>query len=292
MENVFTGADEGRIDTGYVLTPLYNAFLIKKAENNDRKFDHFHPSSFGGCLRRTLLQFYGEKNPKLQEPKEIQPQKERVFDAGHVHHDRMQDHFAQMGILRGCWRSKLSGKIYGRDEKIGIFRPSSLKEIGEEHLLKDGDTRSIHELFEYVEITLENKEYNFKGHCDGIVELEIGNPDSRYVVDFKTTRTEKYEILSTRSRRPDAEYITQITIYMWLSGVHKGIIFYEDKNCHDLLEFHVNYSEDRVLQIKKTAKKLLSFIEKKQIPPVPEHYHTKKKPCCYCGYAPLCFKKK
>lgn len=292
MDDNYTGVKEGTIDTGYVITPLYNAFLIKKAEGNDRKFHYFHPSSFGGCLRKTLLQYYGEKKPQLKEPKEIQPQKERIFDAGHFYHERMQRHFAEMGILRGCWRSKLSGKVHGREEKIGIFRPASLEEIGEDHLLKDGDTRSMHDLFEYEEITLENKEYNFKGHCDGIIELERGNPDSRFVIDFKTCRTEKYEFLSTRSRKPDSEYITQISIYMWLSGVHRGIIFYEDKNNHDILEFHVNYSENRISQIKKTAKKLLKYIEKNQIAPVSDHYHKKKKPCCYCGYHALCFGKK
>lgn len=286
----YVGAEEGVIDTGYVLIPEYNNYLINKALSSTRSYDWFHPSSFGGCLRKIVLQHFGEKSSNLKEPRIPDPRAERIFDNGHFLHHRMQRAFSEMGILRGYWKSKLSGNVYGKESQIGIFRPQSLRVIGEENLLQPGDTRGIEDLLEYEEIRLESEEYNFKGNCDGVVELEKDNPDSRYVVDFKSCKSEKYEFISTRTRKPDAEYITQITIYMWLLGVHKGIIYYENKNDQEILEFHVPYSEDRVNTIKKTAKQLLDFIENKKVPKVSEHYSPSKKPCMYCGYCKLCHK--
>jgi len=280
-----------KIETAYALTSLYENYLLErgKENKNERGYSYFHPSAFGGCMRKMALQYFGESRPSLQEPRIIDARVERIFRAGHAHHFRMQSEFSEMGIIRGYWRSKITGKVYGKDNKLGIFRPESLEEVGE--VMPDGETRTIGDLFEYEEIQVENKEYNFKGHCDGIIELEKGNENKRFVIDFKTVKSEKFSLISTSSRKPDTEYIAQINIYMWLLGIKQGIIFYEEKNSHQTLEFVLKYDDELVEEIKKSAKLLIKSIEKNQIPKVPERYAKTRKPCIYCGYKDLCYKK-
>lgn len=284
-------SQSNNVEVSYILTPIYEQFLLEEGVEGkeNRGYKHFHPSAFGGCLRKIILQYFGEIKPELKEPREIKPSSERIFKAGHAHHFRMQEEFSRMGIIRGYWRSKLTGKLYGTDNKIGIFRPQSLEEIGEADKKDPNDKRSIDQLFEYEEIAVINEEYNFAGHTDGIIELEKGDINSRYVVDFKTIKSERYSILATKSRKPDPEYITQINIYMWLLGVHQGIIFYEDKNEHKLIEFHVPYDEELIDQIKKYSKELIKLIKQKKIPSVSKSYAKTRKPCIYCGYKKFCW---
>lgn len=273
------------------MQPHYDDYLSREAvkNQNERGYKTFHPSAFGGCLRKIALQYYGEIDPKYKEPVKFDPKSQRIFRAGHAHHFRMQEELSEMGILRGCWKSKITGKIYGRDSKTGIFMPQSLEEVGEEK--HPDDKRELKEIFEYVEIKVENKEYNFSGHCDGIIQLDPDNPDTMYIVDFKTMKFERFEILA-RSGNIDNNYLTQINIYMWILGVRKGLIFYEDKNTHQIKEYEVFYDENLIEDIKRQAKTLLSFFEKKQLPKMPDQYEKNKKPCMYCGYKDvLCWKK-
>jgi len=280
-----------KIEIAYDLTSMYENYLFRKGKdnNNERGYSYFHPSAFGGCMRKMALQYFGEARESLKEPRTIEARVERIFRAGHAHHFRMQSEFADMGIIRGYWRSKITGKVYGKEDKIGIFRPNSLEEIGE--VTPIGETRTIGELLEYEEIQVEDKEFNFKGHCDGVIELEKGDEKTRFVIDFKTVKAEKFSLISTMSKKPDTEYVAQINIYMWLLGIKQGIIFYEEKNSHQTLEFVLHYDEELVEEIKKSAKLLLSSIKKNQIPKVPERYAKTRKPCTYCGYKNLCFKK-
>ena len=284
--------DDITIEPCYILRPCYDEYLYKDGVKNraERGFKKFHPSAFGGCLRKVVLQYFGEFKPELRDPSPIVPQSQRIFNAGHAHHYRMQSELTKMGILRGYWKSKLTGKVYGKENKIGIFMPESLEEVGETK--PTDDKREIHELFEYEEIALSDDEYNFAGHCDGVIELERGNANTRYVIDFKTIKMERFKFLSNASRKPDHTYIAQINIYMWLLGLDKGIIFYEDKNTHELIEFLVPYDKHLIEDIKTNAKKLLLAIEGRKLPKINPHYSKDAKPCAYCGYADLCWKSK
>lgn len=260
----------------------YENFLTAKGlrEDKERGYDYFHPSSFGNCFRKIALQYYGY--PKDYE---TEPKARRIFSAGHAHHDRMQSHFAEMGILRGYWRCMRCGKVHGKDNKIGIFCPrdcdcaDKVPEDFEKH------KRTKFDLFQYREIQVENKEYHFKGHCDGVIELIKGNDDERYVVDFKTVRSEKFSYL----KKPDPVYVTQIRIYMWLLDIKQGIIFYEEKNSHEIKEFRVLQDEHHIEEIKKNAKKLWGVLQSKRIPAIHERYRKDRKPCYYCEYRDRCW---
>lgn len=273
------------IDVDTALTYEYDNFLLKKGLENDksRGYDYFHPSAFGNCLRKISFQHYG-----IQKDYHTEPRGYRIFDAGHAHHYRMQSHFAQMGILRGYWKCRICNKVHGTDDRIGIFCPEDCdckEAIRKTNPDFSGLDRKGLDLFEYEEILLQDKETNFKGHCDGIIELVKDNPKERYVIDFKTVKAEKFAFL----KEPDSVYVTQINIYMWLAGVKKGIIFYEEKNSHDIREFKIMYDERKVEEIKTNALKLQKVFEIRKLPSIPKTFTKDKKPCCYCEYRDKCW---
>ena len=132
--------------------------------------------------------------------------------------------------------------------------------------------------------------YNFKGNCDGVIELEKGDPKSRYVIDFKTINEGGFSYL----KKPDMKYVIQLRIYMWLTGVRKGVIYYEDKNRHQLREMIIHYDEGVIDFIKEKSSKLKIICEKGKIPAIPKNYKKNKKPCTIfnskkCEYYNYCY---
>lgn len=270
------------VETDTELIDRYENFLLSKGKEDDKKRDHshFHPSGFGSCLRKVALEYFG-----MPKDAEIEPRVRRIFSAGHTHHDRMQKEFAIMGILRGYWRCKRCGKLHGTENKWGIFCP---RNCGCEEVLPD-DFKSKklerYDLFNYEEISVGSDEYHFGGHCDGVIELVKDSEEDRYVVDFKTIRSEKFEFLNA----PDKVYITQIRIYMWLLGINQGIIFYEEKNSHGLKAYKVFQDPHVVEELKKNSKLLWDLLQKKKIPTIPKYFVIDKKPCTYCDFKKRCW---
>lgn len=268
-----------------VLTEMYENYMVREGTESDkrRKYDHFHPSSFGQCLRKTAFQFYG-----VPRDEELEPRVRRIFAAGHAHHHRMQTDFSKMGILRGYWKCLRCHKIHGKDEKWGVFMP--VKCSCDKLLPDDFPTRKLYgdSLFEYEEITVKDAEHGFEGHCDGIIELVKDEEDSRYVIDFKTVNGEKFKFLKS----PDPVYVTQIRIYMWILGISQGIIFYEEKNTHEIKEYHIYQDENHIAEIRNSAKKLQEILKLEKIPSIPKIYAKDKKPCMYCEFKKKCWSKK
>jgi CRISPR/Cas system-associated exonuclease Cas4 (RecB family) len=275
-----------------VFSDYYEKYLITKGEESkkNRGYSHFHPSAFGGCIRSLALQYYSELDDSFKPNTQISPNFVRICDAGHAFHHRMQHDMGANGILRGYWKCRSCGKVHGKEEEpdksrpIGIFIPETCECLEG----KENDKRRGIDLFEYEEIFLQSEpEYNFKGNTDGILEFERGNPDSRYVIDFKTINCDRFPFL----KAPDNKYIVQIHIYMWLTGVHKAIIFYEEKNRHELKEFIIKYDEDLVENIKLTAKKLKKVLEMGKLPKRPTKYRKDSSPCKYCDFLSVCYRK-
>lgn len=277
--------------TGGEITSLYENYLIEKGERsrNERGYSYFHPSAFGDCLRKIAYQFYGEKYPEKYALKDdVEPKFIRICDAGHAFHHRMQQDFGDMGILRGYWRCRACDKVHGRDSEpdpnrpVGVFMPDTCS-------CGLGGRRQKSRLFEYEEIRIKSEdEYNFQGNTDGIVETDKGNPNSRKIIDFKTSKSSLFDDLE----KPDKKYIVQVQIYMWLTGVKKAIIYYENKDIHTLKEFTVDYDEKIIDWIKRTSSNLKLALEANKIPAKPDGYMKSKIPCKWCDFVKICYAKK
>jgi len=271
-----------------IVIPKYEDFLKKKGiySRDSRGYSHFHPSAFGDCLRKMAFQYHSEKDSRFKVEEPVDVKFMRICDTGHAFHHRMQHDLSDMGILRGWWKCRSCGNVIGKEDPIGIFLPETCDCITG----KDDRRRGI-KLFEYEEIFLKSEpQYNFKGNCDGIVELIKGDPDSRYVIDFKSISEGGFSYL----KQPDQKYIIQITIYMWLTGIKKSIIYYEDKNKHFLKEFMIPYDEGLVDHIKKSSSKLFEICSLGKIPKIPKDYTKTNKPCIKfnkkCEFYNFCYK--
>jgi CRISPR/Cas system-associated exonuclease Cas4 (RecB family) len=265
-----------------VIKPLHDQHLNKLAKKSSatRGYKHFHPSAFGECLRKIALQYYSEFDERYKPSEKQDPTLQRIFSAGHAFHFRMQHDFAKMGVLRGFWRCRACGIVRGKENKIGIFLPDTCE-------CREGtkDKRKGIKLFTYEEPFVESKKYNFKGHCDGVIEIDKDDPDHRYVIDFKTCNSDVFKMLS----EPDHKYVVQVTIYMWLLGVSKGIIYYEDKNRHGVKEFLIELDDQLVSDIKNNSMALLQLIKKNKIPQIASQFTKDRKPCRYCDYKKICW---
>jgi len=271
-----------------IVIPHYEDFLEEKGVHlrDSRGYLYFHPSAFGGCIRKMAFQFHSENDDRFKTKEPIDIKFMRICDTGHAFHDRMQRDLSIMGLLRGWWKCRSCGETIGKEEPLGIFLPETCKCMAK----KKDDKRKGIKLFEYEEIYLiSDPKYNFRGNCDGIVELERGNPESRYIIDFKSINEGGFSYL----RKPDKKYIMQVMIYMWLSGVKKSIIYYEDKNKHQLAEFEVPYDEGLVDYIKTSSRKLKKICNLGKIPKIHKDYKNDKKPCfAYskkCEYYDFCY---
>ncbi|KKK58392.1 hypothetical protein LCGC14_3044900 [marine sediment metagenome] len=98
---------------------LINQVLVKKSQNNDRDYTHFHPSEFHACHRKLAYKYYEAKgicSPSEPAAKFIDPQLQRIFDNGHGVHFRLGKNLESTGILKGRWRCLSCSKIFGKKE--------------------------------------------------------------------------------------------------------------------------------------------------------------------------------
>ena len=239
------------------LLDILNQKLVEKAiaeiESKDRDYTHFHPSAWDGCKRRIAYEYYEAKGYITIERKalKIDPQVQRIFGNGHSMHDRWRQYMEWTKSLMGRWMCKNwmvhkeAPKIYGKEKKLGVLRPEQC-ECGSDR-------------FEYIEVGFLDKEVLWGGHVDGIIDNEIAakesgykdavcEPDERFIViDFKSINDFGY---SKKLESPKSEHITQLQIYLYLSGLKFGKLLYENKNNQGVKEFLVP-RDDKLLDVKR-----------------------------------------
>lgn len=250
---------------------LVNKSLISRAEeadkNRDRDYRHFHPSEWDDCKRRIAYAYYEAKRfIAIQEGcLKIDPQLERIFGNGHFMHDRWRSYLERVGGLKGRWQcsnytAHRSGRaehgyrpepyVLGMDEKLGILRPTSCPAC-----TPAGGPPS--DRFYYREVSLVDKETMWGGSVDAIVnqrelaernglKIKIEPEEEHILVDFKSMNSFYFKKLDG----PKSEHITQMQIYLYLTGLTYGKFLYEDKNYQTVKEFLVKRDEN-LLSVKK-----------------------------------------
>ena len=261
-----------------VLRPM----MVRKAMSDKRKFDIFHPSAWGYCLRKIAYQYYNEKEHFLPaDPMSVDCRMERIFDTGHYTHARWQKYLADAAIVRGYWKCKC-GAEYGKDNVIGTFSPA--KQEG-------WKCRCGEKKLEYGEILVKSPpEYNFEGHCDAVVDFRGSEYEQHcdadvFVVDFKSIKDSMYSELT----EPKHEHVIQVHIYMWLLGLRAGVILYENKDCCMVKEMYVPRDEVLVEKIKRQAVELKAMLANRKVPLRSSDMSRFKFPCKGCEFLGVCY---
>lgn len=263
---------------------LIKKHMVDKAMGNTRRYDIFHPSAWGYCLRKIAYQFYNEKKKFLHlNADKIDLRMERIYDNGHGVHARWQRYFAKADIVRGVWRCSKCEREYGRQEKLGIKNPS-LKKGWECSCGHDGE-------LEYEELLVKSApEYNFEGHVDAVVDLrgtpyEQGQDNDVFVVDFKTIRDSDFSAL----RQAKYEHAVQTQIYMWLLDLKGAVVLYESKDTQHIKEMFVARDDAAIAKIKEEALWMVEVLRHGKLPNRPDGYSQSKFPCRFCEFRRICY---
>jgi len=303
---------------------VLNTFLKWKSLNGPpRGYEKYHPSSFGGCLRKAQYQRYTERGWLNVEKEDPEPKTLRIFDTGHSMHARWAKYFEDIGILRGYWScnnpcchlwddkgnyssdilqkdsikvpeiiNNFKPRFYGKDNKLGCFKPKSCVCGCED--------------FEYHEITVEDKELNFRGHCDQILDFcnfnpsmfSQGNPvdvlfkaedlpKKPIVLDMKSINS--YSFKSKLEVGPSLVYRTQLCIYANVLDLDYGILIYENKDDSSTKVYKVERNPEMWQRIRKQAFDLNDMVDDKLLPP-PRPVSKDDYDCRYCEYQSICHK--
>ena len=236
--------------------------VMKSRVNGDinRDVAHIHPSEMAKadwCPRETYFRMTNEP----QSDPEANPsfQMETIFEEGHEIHRKWQTWFWEMGTLFGWWMCVACG------EEWEALSPHTCPFCG-----------AIRDAIVYLEVPIEDDEYQVLGHSDGAVHDRKG----KVLIEIKsvgigTLRFEAPELYQKhiegldlkevwkRIRRPFAAHIIQGLLYLHFKPEYDEIVFiYEFKPNQSVREFRVRRSEsviaDRLAMCKDIVRGLRS----------------------------------
>ncbi len=269
------------------LEKLINQVLVKKSQNNDRDYSHFHPSEFHACHRKLAYKFYesqGVCSPSEPAASLIDPQLQRIFDNGHGLHFRLGKNLEKTGILKGKWACRSCQKTFGKKEILGV------------HLPKKCDCGGLK--FQYQEVGFYDHETMIGGHVDAILDLRgregiadnAEDEDSHILVDFKSIRAEAFRRLIA----PKDSHFIQMQTYLYLSGLKVGKFLYENKNDQTFREFLVPRDEACIQKIRLDGQGLKKVVtstnsEGKRTLPPRAHKRNNSKECVECSFRSHCW---
>lgn len=262
---------------------LVRPYMVKKALENTRRFNYFHPSAWGQCIRKIAYQYYNDKTPFLQRSaQDIDDKMERIFDNGHSMHARWQNYLDHAGYLRGYWQCSKCRTVYGKGDKLGILNPSREKNWK----CSCGSTERL----SYKEIHISSDpKYKFEGNCDGVIDVRgtdmaQGRFDV-FVIDFKSAKDETFCEIT----QPKQEHVVQVNIYMWGLELDAAVVMYENKDQQKLKEFFVPRDEKLIEKIKEESLWLQEVLSVNKLPNRPNGFSRSKIPCLKCEFKKFCY---
>lgn len=272
---------------------VVNTYLKWKNMNGPpRGYLSYHPSSFGGCLRKAQYQRYTDMGLVKVDKEAAESKTIRIFDTGHSMHARWAKYFEDIGVLRGVWQCTNPDckTYYGKEEKLGCFKPDKCK-------------CGFHK-FEYHEVTVHHDALNFHGHCDQILDFskfdsnifKQGNPvDVLYndsdlpkkpiVLDMKSINS--FNFKSKLEKGPSLVYRTQLVIYCNILDLDYGILLYENKDDCSTKIYKVDRNPEMWEVIKNQAEIMNGMVANTFLPP-PRPISKTDSDCRYCEYQSIC----
>lgn len=290
----------------------------EKNKRKERKYFRYHPSEFGGCLRRQQYLHYNQLGFIEVEPQDVSSQMLRLWGKGHNMHSRWVSYFQDIGALRGYWQcanplclfkddsgkpdSSLSleqkkeiaksgkSRIHGRNEVFGIFKPDRCQ--------------CGCYTFNYHEISVHSEELNFAGHIDMILDFSKFDeniydirktfnsdllPKEPVVVDMKTAGEWQFKN-QVKKYGAHEKYIVQLNIYLHLLNLNTyGILIYENKSDSDLAIFKVAKNDKLIKKICWQAEAMQAMKEDRLLPP-PKPETKDDYECGKCEFSNICHK--
>lgn len=235
------------------LGDILGTYLVEKNRNNDRDFSKFHPSSIGYCTRKIVYTMSGYPSP------DPDARALAIFENGHSFHNRTEYLFGKAGIL-------IAPELPIKDEELNISgRTDAVVRNPNKELYTDTS-----------EITLVDFDGNvvFQGPNNEVVLVELKSINNR---GFNRVKNEGAE----------GKHAAQLQLYMFLTKIKQGIVFYENKDTQETVEFWLDYNPRLVDQLIEKIKTVNSHVNNKTLP---EREGTRNSYTCnYCEYKDVCW---
>lgn len=167
--------------------------------------------------------------------------------------------------IGGCWRKKyleLKGlyKEEFSEEILRLFNIGNVIHRGITKELIEKEGKGFYLVASEVNIPIHKY---ISGRIDNVISVNGEN----VVVDVKSAGD--WTIKSLRNGEDcDKKYKNQILLYMYLTGIHKGMLLFVGKNKGELEEVEVKYDENRAQQLVKEIEEFfINYVEKNIEPP-------------------------
>ncbi len=117
----------------------------------------------------------------------------------------------------------------------------------------------------FIEVSIEDKDLWIKGSPDAVVINR--NDHLPYIFELKSIKQELFETLDA----PSEEYLDQVHLYMYLTKIPRAIVFYENKNNQEILEFQIELDQKRldslIAKIRMIQDYVLKYEVEAKLPP-------------------------
>ena len=293
----------------------------EEGSENRRSYESYHPSEWGKCLRLQQYKHYTELGLIQFEVPEFSSTQLRLFDKGHNMHNRWSSYFDGIGnILRGRWRCKNllcwcfgedgnlksnltsefidqvysdnRARIYGNNDKGGAFKPTKCI---------CGCSK-----FDYLETEVVDKDLNFKGRADVVIDcsnLDIDRFEgvrSTFNLEYLPKNGERItgdmNTIGSRSwgfqlekRGPHKPYLIQLTIYAYILDCDYGVLMYENKDNSEMKWYKVEKNDEWWDLIKWQSHTMQDMVKDRKLPP-PRPTDKSTYDCKGCEFKKLCHK--
>lgn len=242
------------------LIEMVHNFLVEEnqAKQAERvaqgRIGKFYPSSVGRCKRQVAYQMLGYPG------KPIPGRNLLIMDNGTYFHERMEHTFKRMGIM-------IAPELALKDEELRISGRSDA--IVWNWLKKE---------------PVEN---------DAIVELKTldgnvvynGPQSDVLIVELKSINNKGWEKLP--KTLPKMEHRMQLQLYMYLTGIRQGVVYYENKDTQEQKYFVVEYNPDMVAKIVADIKEIISHLDAGTLPE--REYPPVSFQCQWCDHKDICY---
>ncbi|MFE4029294.1 PD-(D/E)XK nuclease family protein [Priestia sp. YIM B13551] len=218
------------------------------------KIGKFYPSSVGKCKRAVVYQMLGYP------AKPIKGQSVLILDNGTSFHNRMEDIFERMGIM-------IAPELSLKDEELRI---SGRSDAIIWNYLKQEDEPDEEEIVLYD--PNEEDKVIYKGPSNHIL-----------IVEFKSIKNKNFEKLKTK---PQSKHIMQLQLYFYLTGIRRGIVWYENKNTQEIKTYMIEYDEGLIQQVKDDIQDILNHVDRHALPE--KEGNALDVMCRYCDFRNLC----
>lgn len=154
------------------------------------------------------------------------------------------------------------------------------------------------------ELPIFDEEHHIMGTADGLID----DANGQAILEIKsvgtgTVRYENYDLykqyeskeltdieLFKRIRQPFITHLRQINLYMYVTGIHQGIILYEWKATQDCKEFEVTYQPALIQHILAAASLVKQHLKDGTLIDRPEWAWINHKTCKQCPYLDVCWR--